>query len=413
MTKKNVLFKHCELSTGVYVFLSIYSLLVNAYFFIPFFIYGVVKNKKLLPLFVGLFFAILSYQFVPLTEFDLYRHYESYGYFLQHGDFLYKTKDLYLESLFYFGRFFSLNKEFIYFISVVIYYTCMMTVIMKLKAKLQLDGLFFYVVLFLFLFSNTVVEITGIRFTTALGFICLFIYYSYFEERKGISYFFLIFAVLSHFSLIILPAVILMKNLIQRVFYSRKLLVFIVFFSIFSGFYLVEPIVSSILLGIEQILNVNIGAATYTSGMWGADRVELHGYSQSGILYEKIKLAVSIMIQFVLTLSFILDKNFIKDNLMKLFVACSITIYIFIPFDTVYMRYQFLLVVIALVIYAKKPYKVKNIDGTLIGVSMICLKLLMQVVVGFLSTYIYFYQNLNNTFLSTNLIAALMNVFGI
>lgn len=390
--------------------ITIYSLMVNIYLSIPFLLYGLIKNKKGTSLFIALFFGIMGYKFSPPMEFDLYRHYESYEYYLQYNEFLYRIKDLYLEGLFFIGKSLSLKKEFLYFTSIVIYYTCILTIVLKLRNRTPLKGVYFFFIFTLFLLTNTIIEITGLRFTTALGFASLFIYYRFIELRKGLSYFFILIAVLSHFSVIILPVVIIVLRLLHKLFNSRFCSIIILLTSVIAGLYFVESVVAFSLLSIEQIFNVYIGAETYTSGLWGADRVTLHGFSQTGIIFEKIKLGISIVIPMIISITFILDRDYGRDELAKLFVACSAIFFIFIPFDTVYMRYQYLLIIIALIIFAKKDYKFKYIDGQFIGISMILLKIPMQITVGLLSTYIYYMRGLNINIIDMNLVAVLFNI---
>ncbi|EOS0073159.1 O181 family O-antigen polymerase, partial [Escherichia coli] len=366
-------FNYYKITTGLYIILTMYSLLVSIYLSIPLLLYGIITNKKGTPLFIALFFSILGYSFTPPFEFDLYRHYESYEYYLQYNEFLYPIKDFYLSFLFLIGKNLSLKKEFLYFISILIYYTSILTVVLKLKKNVPLTGTYFFIIFVLFILNNTVVEITGLRFTTALGFISLFIYYNYIESRKKTSYFFLFLSVLSHFSVIILPIVIILLRLLYKLFNSRLNAIIMIFTSVIAGLYFVEPIVAFAVIGVEKLFNIYIGAETYTSGLWGADRVTLHGFSQTGIMFENIKLGISILIPVIISITFILNKDYGKNELTKLFVACSIIFFIFIPFDTVYLRYQYLLIVTALIIFATKNYKFKYLDGQFIGISMIFL----------------------------------------
>ncbi|EER0088477.1 O181 family O-antigen polymerase, partial [Escherichia coli] len=153
--------------------------------------------------------------------------------------------------------------------------------------------------------------------------------------------------------------VIILLRLLYKLFNSRLNAIIMIFTSVIAGLYFVEPIVAFAVIGVEKLFNIYIGAETYTSGLWGADRVTLHGFSQTGIMFENIKLGISILIPVIISITFILNKDYGKNELTKLFVACSIIFFIFIPFDTVYLRYQYLLIVTALIIFATKNYKFK------------------------------------------------------
>ncbi|EFO2784876.1 O181 family O-antigen polymerase, partial [Escherichia coli] len=114
--KNSTSFNYYKITTGLYIILTMYSLFVSIYLSIPLLLYGIITNKKGTPLFIALFFSILGYSFTPPFEFDLYRHYESYEYYLQYNEFLYPIKDFYLSFLFLIGKNLSLKKEFLYFI---------------------------------------------------------------------------------------------------------------------------------------------------------------------------------------------------------------------------------------------------------------------------------------------------------
>ncbi|EKA9666849.1 hypothetical protein OM199_004949, partial [Escherichia coli] len=61
--KNSTSFNYYKITTGLYIILTMYSLLVSIYLSIPLLLYGIITNKKGTPLFIALFFSILGYSF--------------------------------------------------------------------------------------------------------------------------------------------------------------------------------------------------------------------------------------------------------------------------------------------------------------------------------------------------------------
>lgn len=391
-TKRNI-------SSGVYIFISVLTLSLNALLFIPLLIKGIITKQKSTPLFASIFFALISYYFTPPEEFDLYRHYESFEYFLINSEPLHKLKDLYLLSLFNIGEYLNIKKEFLYATSTIIYYYIITSVLISLLIKNDIrDKTLILILSFLYLFSNTLVEISGLRFTTGLAFSILFLYKFFLVENKKASiYIYMLLAILSHFSLMIIPITILIYKLLSKLFIDNKFSIFLLFFTLLLGLFFINDLISILIINIENTTGLYIGAETYTGGAWGVNRLDIQKYNSTGFFVEKSKLYITILISLIISLVLIFSKKDYLNNLSKYLILLTSISFLLIDFDTIYFRYQSLLTIITLMIITTNKIDYKKLNSGSIILILLYIKTLHQFSLGFISTYLNYLSGINYT----------------
>lgn len=386
-----------DISSGVYIFISVLTLSLNALLFIPLLIKGIITKQKSTPLFTSIFFVLISYYFTPPEEFDLYRHYESFEYFLINSEPLHKLKDLYLLSLFNIGEYLNIKKEFLYATSTIIYYYIITSILISLLIKNDIrDKTLILILSFLYLFSNTLVEISGLRFTTGLAFSILFLYNFFLVKNKRISiYIYMLLAILSHFSLMIIPITILIYKLLSKLFIDNKLSIFLLFFTLLLGLFFINDLISILIINIENITGLYIGAETYTNGAWGINRLDIQKYNSTGFFVEKSKLYITILISLIISIILIFSKKDYLNNLSKYLILLTSISFLLIDFDTIYFRYQSLLTIITLMAITtnKIDYKKLNSGSTIL--ILLYIKTLHQFSLGFISTYLNYLSGIN------------------
>lgn len=361
---------------------SIITISVNVFLFIPILIYGLLKKEKDLVFYFPLFCAIIASTFTPPFEFDLYRHYESYDYYCRNQSIAFSIKDLYLPTINYLGCNLGFTHKFIYFISTILYY---FTVCYIIKKLFDTSGTYFLklCLILILILTNNFVDISGIRFPVALAF--SYLYFFYLPKNKGgIVYLFMALAILSHFSMLIL-IFIHFTFLMLRGIFTRNFSIIISSITLVIGLFFVKPIVELSLLAFQNFLGIYIGAETYTSGEWGADRLDIQGYNSTGVFVEKFKLYYNV---FIIWISIILfSKNvYYKTNYYKIFIISTCILFLFIPFDTIFYRYQFFVIFLSVLLLYEQRYTMKRwIQITL--VSILLSRILIQYTLGFLSNY--------------------------
>lgn len=363
--------------------ISIVTLLINAFLFIPVFAYGVVKKEKDLIIYAALFFAIFSTGFTPPFEFDLYRHYEAYEFYCKYGEPLYLTKDIYLLGLTYVGCQLGQSKDIIYFVSALIYYV---TIFYILRTIFKEPGWLFtkLSIAIIVFFTNSLVEISGLRFTTGLAFSYLYLLSLSRGEMQIKQFAFLFFAIFSHFSMAILLVVHIIFKYFNFFKTSKHHIMFVTFFMLF-GLFLVRPIIGEVLVQFQNLTGFYIGAETYTTGEWGADRLDVQKFNKTGVLVEQFKLYFNITVTWF---SLILFSCFIKQrsSTYYLLVCCTIILFVFIPFDTVYFRYQLFTILLSVLLLFEQRYVFQSWLMLLL-LSLQFARLFLQYAIGFLSSY--------------------------
>lgn len=386
-----------EISSGVYIFISILTLSLNALLFIPLIIKGIITKQKSTPLFTAIFFSLISYYFIPPEEFDLYRHYESFEYFSLNSEPLHKLKDLYLLSLFNIGEYLNIKKEFLYATSVIIYYYIITSVLISLlKINNIRDKKLILILSFLYLFSNTLVEISGLRFTTGLAFSILFLHKYFIVKNKKISiYIYMLLAILSHFSLIIIPITILIYKLFYKLFFDKKFSIFLLFFTLLLGLFFINDLISILIINVEDITGLYIGAEAYTNGAWGVNRLDIQKYNSTGFFVEKSKLYITILISLIISILLIFSKENYLNSLSKYLILLTSISFLLTNFDTIYFRYQSLLTIITLMIITTNKINYKKLNSGSIILILLCIKTLHQFSLGFISTYLNYLSGIS------------------
>lgn len=404
-----------EISSGVYIFISILTLSLNALLFIPLLIKGIITKQKSTPLFTAIFFSLISYYFIPPEEFDLYRHYESFEYFLLNSEPLHKLKDLYLLSLFNISEYLNIKKEFLYAISVIIYYYIITSVLISLlKTNNINDKKLILILSFLYLFSNTLVEISGLRFTTGLAFSILFLHKYFIVKNKKISiYTYMLLAILSHFSLIIIPITILIYKLFYKLFFDKKFSIFLLFFTLLLGLFFINDLISILIINIEDITGLYIGAEAYTNGAWGVNRLDIQKYNSTGFFVEKSKLYITILISLIISILLIFSKENYLNSLSKYLILLTSISFLLTNFDTIYFRYQSLLTIITLMIITTNKINYKKLNSGSIILILLYIKTLHQFSLGFISTYLNYLSGISyiDVINNSNIISFFIYIF--
>ncbi|WP_273802117.1 hypothetical protein [Proteus vulgaris] len=404
-----------EISSGVYIFISILTLSLNALLFIPLLIKGIITKQKSTPLFTAIFFSLISYYFIPPEEFDLYRHYESFEYFLLNSEPLHKLKDLYLLSLFNISEYLNIKKEFLYAISVIIYYYIITSVFISLlKTNNINDKKLILILSFLYLFSNTLVEISGLRFTTGLAFSILFLHKYFIVKNKKISiYTYMLLAILSHFSLIIIPITILIYKLFYKLFFDKKFSIFLLFFTLLLGLFFINDLISILIINIEDITGLYIGAEAYTNGAWGVNRLDIQKYNSTGFFVEKSKLYITILISLIISILLIFSKENYLNSLSKYLILLTSISFLLTNFDTIYFRYQSLLTIITLMIITTNKINYKKLNSGSIILILLYIKTLHQFSLGFISTYLNYLSGISyiDVINNSNIISFFIYIF--
>lgn len=193
-------------------------------------------------------------------------------------------------SLFNIGEYLNIKKEFLYATSVIIYYYIITSVLISLlKINNIRDKKLILILSFLYLFSNTLVEISGLRFTTGLAFSILFLHKYFIVKNKKISiYIYMLLAILSHFSLIIIPITILIYKLFYKLFFDKKFSIFLLFFTLLLGLFFINDLISILIINVEDITGLYIGAEAYTNGAWGVNRLDIQKYNSTGFLLRSL-----------------------------------------------------------------------------------------------------------------------------
>ncbi|STO56904.1 EpsG family protein [Grimontia hollisae] len=363
------------------------SLYINVLLYIPLLVYGILKKEKEKGnvLFFPLFLSIVSFGFQPPYEFDLYRHYETFDQFCKFSYEISFIKDLYLPFLNYIGCYFGFTHKFIYVVTVFIYYFIVCFIIKDFFSGHNNDHIYvkFFLCAFLIL-NNNLVEISGLRFPASLSFSILYLW----RETKGkkdlIQYVLLALSILSHFSMIILVVMNLAFKLSGSLF-SRYKSIVAVSLSLILGLLLVKPFVSLLLVTVQNKIGFYIGAETYTSGEWGAERIEIQGYNSTGAFVERFKLYYNVFVLWVIIVILALSASFNSKNITRLTVFTCVC-FIFIPFDTIYFRYQNIPQILSVFIIYEHRNNLKKFTICLL-IILIFSKLILQYLIGFLSSY--------------------------
>lgn len=366
--------QNCKLNEEIlYLSISFIFILVNSILSLPLLVYGAYKRYRSSVIVVCLFLSSFTLYFVPPENFDLYRHYEAYKYYLSYGNYLYNIKDLYLVLLFKFGAMLELNGEFMFYISSFIYYFSCLSIALSISnicssSKLKLISIAFFLI-----FSNTLLNVSGLRFTTGVAFILLSVYFDFFLERKKYAFIFFVLAALSHISLLYYFIVRLSYAVLHR-FDNKKLWCSLPLISLLVGFSFFSNFIGYFFKMIETITGLYLGAEAYTTGEWGADSLQIRGYSSIGIFVLKAKEYIITLVCLAACTTFY--KNSFNLNLYKIFVLHSSFSFLLYDFGTMYMRYQtvsFMILILLLFSpsFLKKAFNWPNIIGCLVFIKIV------------------------------------------
>ncbi|MFA0415181.1 EpsG family protein [Vibrio renipiscarius] len=287
---------------------------------------------------VPLFFALAAYYFLPPYDFDLYRHYDAYRYFIELKEFKYGVKDLYLPSLFYLGAIFDFNPEYLAFISNFLLYFTLMYLCHCMTRDVGLSDEVAFLFLFLFILTNSLVLYSGLRYSTGLSFSLLFAYFYFYKSNSVRAFFFLALAVLSHVSFLFLLLVFFVYKLFVIKVESRLYFVGMIVFFIIFGFFFAEGFVNHGFIFIQELSGIYLGAETYTTGEWGADRLVNSGLNSTGILIENLKKYSIFFLVLYSNLAILKSKSKI-NNFEKFFILFSSLTCLLIKYDVLYLRY--------------------------------------------------------------------------
>lgn len=372
-----------KVSRIVFNLAAVITLSIHIVLFIPLLGYGILTKKKDLILYFPIFCAIIAVTFSPPFEFDLYRHYEAYDYYCRYNESLFSVKDFYLPSLNYLGCEFGLSHKFIYFTTVFIYYYIICYIIKETFIEPGWYILKFILTLILIL-TNNLVEVSGIRYAISLAFASLYLMSASRDKKSFNTYIFMALAICSHFSMAILVVIHFMFKLVKKSFNAKRSIV-LVTISLLLGLFLIKPMVELSLITFQNLIGISIGAETYTSGEWGSDRLKLQGFNSTGVFVESFKLYFNVLIAWLTVILFSVTLPY-KSNFYKLLVLCSCILFLFISFDTIYFRYQFIIVFLSiLLLYEQRlilPNKIR-----VILIILLLSRLSLQYAQGFLSNY--------------------------
>ncbi|HEF8780570.1 TPA: EpsG family protein [Providencia rettgeri] len=372
-----------KISRIVFNLTAIITLSIHIILFIPLLAYGVLTKKKDLILYFPIFCSIIAITFTPPFDFDLYRHYEAYDYYCRYNDSFFSMKDLYLPSLNYLGCKFGFSHNFIYFTTVIIYYYIICYII---KETFTQPGWYVLklILTLLLILTNNLVEVSGIRYAIALAFSSLYFMNVSKGNEKFSTYVFIALAILSHFSMIILVLIhILFKN--TKELFNSKCSIILVTISLLIGLLFIKPLLELSILSFQDIIGISIGAETYTSGEWGADRLKIQGFNSTGIFVESFKLYYNIFVAWLSIVLFSITLPY-KSSCYKLLVLCSCIIFLFTSFDTIYFRYQYFLIFLSVLLLYEQRLKLTN-WSMIILLLLLLSRLTLQYALGFLSNY--------------------------
>ncbi|MEQ5433635.1 EpsG family protein [Providencia huaxiensis] len=365
---------------------SIITISVNVVLFIPLLIYGLIKQEKSIIFYLPLFLAVISITFSPPFDFDLYRHYDGYEYYCKYNEFPLPTKDFYLYSVTHIGCTLNLPHQFIFFTTTIIYYSIVCHIITNIFNDPKFIVLNFLLSL-IFIFSNNLVDISGLRYPIALAFSYLFIL-SIAKRKSPLKiYLFLLLSAISHFSFIILLPLYLLYKVSLNII-NGKNGILLVITCLLVGLFLIQPITGALILLIQDWSGIYIGAEVYTTGEWGSDRLTLQGYNSNGVLVEKFNLYYNIFVISTLSIFFSVSLP-VKTRVYRLFIIVTSVSFLFVSFDTIYFRYQSIILFIALIMLYESRTLISKKNMLFILILLIS-KYTLQYSLGLRSNYTLF-----------------------
>ncbi|HEM7526760.1 TPA: hypothetical protein U2J52_002995 [Providencia rettgeri] len=307
---------------------------INVLLFLPKLILDIFLKKDSLAISFPLFLSILAYFFIPPIEYDLYRHYENYQVFIyfERVDFI---KDYSLLFLFYIGKLFNLAPAFLPFISCFVMYYIWYNGLFK-RISSSHNNFLFPVFFILFFISIPLVLFTGIRFALGLAFVMQSLFFRD-QGKQKLAYIFLLLAILTHFSLIVIALIIIANPIIAKLNYSiRSIAIIAITFSIpFQeeiSFLIIESIqwVNNKLFGWEAI-----STETYITGKWGVN--SSNRLNEIGKLVQQIQtiglLSIMILYHFLFAKYIEKKSNLFNNVTFASIILCIITFNYYAIFD--------------------------------------------------------------------------------
>lgn len=220
---------------------------INIYITLILFVYNLLK-KKISPTIGAIILSINAYYFIPFKGSDLYRYYNMLRYNDGGLQIIFKQQlDIYLEYLVWLVKKMGISYNFIAFISCyIIYYYFFKSfqIVMENKKIEQKKYLLIFLTYFLLI---PVTSYQGLRFYPAVSIFTYGIICEYYNKNNIKSFFYLLFSVMVHSSLI-LPVIIYF--VLKYVFKGRekylKLNIFI-YLTFILGFFLNSKLIISLI----------------------------------------------------------------------------------------------------------------------------------------------------------------------
>ncbi len=224
---------------------------------LPFVIIDNFKQKKSGIILVTLFFALLSYYYVPYSFFDKVHYYRFYNEYLQLSfvDFLSETLLLRTDFIIYFivyiFSFLGISFHLVAALITTITMWCYLSVFYSIAKKNKIDNRIYLFCFIVILLSISYFHLlTGIRYYFASGFIIKGFYAIYIRQKKKYTILYFSLGILSHFGAIIfLPFLFLFSYLKEK---QIKLLF----------------IISTVFVFLARDILYNVFSASLTGGLY-------------------------------------------------------------------------------------------------------------------------------------------------
>lgn len=306
----------------------------------PFLFVEIYNRKRYAFTLISLFMGIVAFLISPTG--DLYRHYVDYVEFksMPWHDFfmLLPLKfDLVLYTITISFAKIGIPFEFIRFIFVFLSYEIVFYIFRDIIRRNENISRYNYIyVFFIFFFQVLFIGVAiGLRFGLSVYIILLAIYKIYVQNKNGWFYIFL--GCITHFSMILIPILILIEKRI-----NIKIKPFHIFIAICFAF-----VGTEIITGIITILPLNSfikdKLLVYVSGYWGGEFLADHSF-----LYKISRFFNHIAIYPLLFSLFILKG---KTKIRNISLILSIFLLIVFSIATLYYRYVWLILYVILIAF--------------------------------------------------------------
>ena len=325
-------------------------LMINIVLYIPrLFISLLVRDKSIMYM-LPLFFAIISVSLIPPYNYDLFRINHNYTNYLLYNEFQY-VRDLYLYSLFFVGKWIGLNPGFLTFISCYLIYFSSLKLLFSNKNLFKFKNIEYFALVLIILLSVSVIQYTGIRFSSALAFLLLSCHY-HFNNRNKKAILFLLLSIITHISIVILlPMLFLSSRLKNKKKARYKQLIFLLIMFVLGFF---SNIITDALIYIVNMVNNILGwsfisISTYISGEWGVDRNS--ALNSTGQMVSNLNVYMTCM--FMFSILFITPRNI---KLFNIYVVLAGFTFLLQQYSTIFDRYSqvCIIYIIVLIVYIPK-----------------------------------------------------------